>query len=122
MPGPKEFEERLQRILEAWRRLAPDKSFGGMTLAQFEALAAPSLNARRRISELEDELTREQTNRDHADDTLAPKLQQVIDGVRADPTEGPDSALIEAMGYTRKSERKTGLTRKRKGKETPPTK
>ena len=34
-------------------------------------------------------------------------------GVLADPTEGPDSPLYEAFGYTRKSERRTGLTRKR---------
>jgi hypothetical protein len=31
----------------------------------------------------------------------------------ADPTLGADSALYEAMGYTRRSERKSGLTRKR---------
>jgi hypothetical protein len=40
----------------------------------------------------------------------------VVNGVRADPEEGDDSALYEAMGYTRRSERKSGLTRKK-----PPT-
>jgi hypothetical protein len=34
--------------------------------------------------------------------------------VRADPTEGLNSALYEAMGYTRKSDRKSGLTTKKK--------
>jgi hypothetical protein len=34
--------------------------------------------------------------------------------VLADAAEGTDSALYEAFGYTRKSERKRGLTRKRK--------
>jgi hypothetical protein len=38
----------------------------------------------------------------------------VIAGILADPTEGPDSSLIEGVGRTRQSERKTGLTRKRK--------
>ena len=38
----------------------------------------------------------------------------VINGILADPDEGPDSPLYEAIGYTRRSERKTGLTRKRK--------
>jgi hypothetical protein len=82
-------------------------------------VAAPSLNSRRRIAELEDQLTQELAKRDNADDALAPKIQLVVAGVLADPTEGPDSALLEAMGYVRKSERKTGLTRKRKTKETP---
>ena len=35
-----------------------------------------------------------------------------FEGVLADPTEGPDSALYAAFGYTRTSERKSGLTRK----------
>ncbi len=36
----------------------------------------------------------------------------MFSGVRADPNFGDDSGLIEAMGYTRTSERKSGLTRK----------
>jgi hypothetical protein len=35
-----------------------------------------------------------------------------VNGVLADPEEGPDSPLYEAFGYTRASERKSGLTRK----------
>jgi hypothetical protein len=38
----------------------------------------------------------------------------VTNGVIGDPTEGPDSALYEAFGYVRKSEKKSGLTRKEK--------
>jgi hypothetical protein len=34
--------------------------------------------------------------------------------VLGDPAYGPDSALYEALGYVRKSERKSGLTRKGK--------
>jgi hypothetical protein len=33
--------------------------------------------------------------------------------VLAAPSEGDDSALYEAMGYVRKSARKSGLTRKK---------
>ena len=33
--------------------------------------------------------------------------------LKADPTEGDDSALYKAMGYVRKSDRKSGLTRKK---------
>jgi hypothetical protein len=36
------------------------------------------------------------------------------DDVTGDPAFGPDSSLYEAMGYVRKSERKSGLTRKGK--------
>jgi hypothetical protein len=116
--SPRETEQKIERMLNAWETLAPDISFGGMTLAQFRAIAAPALAARERIDDLEDQLKQALADREGADDDFLEKAQQVVDGVRADPTEGPDSALYEAFGYTRKSERKSGLTRKSK----PPTK
>ena len=105
-------------MLNAWETLAPGKSFGGMTLAQFQAAAGPAQAARQQIEDLEDQLTQAIATRDTADEAFLAKAQLAINGVLADPTEGADSALYEAMGYTRKSERKSGLTRKR---NTPPT-
>ena len=114
MPAsPKATEEKIERMLNAWRTLAPDKTFGGMTLTQFEALAAPSRDARRRIEDLDNQRAQASADREHADEAFNARSQLVVAGVLADPTEGPDSALYEAFGYTRKSERKTGLTRKR---------
>lgn len=114
MPRPKDNEEKFARVLNAWRTLAPGKSFGGMTLAQFEALVAATQSKRQRIDDLNDQLTEAITDRDHADDACAEQIRRVVAGVLADPTEGADSALYEAFGYTRKTERKSGLTRKRK--------
>jgi hypothetical protein len=105
-------------MLNGWETLAPDKSFGGMTLQQFKAAAQPAQAARQRLGEIDDQQRQALAQREAADEALQIKMQQVIAGVLADPTEGPDSALYESMGYTRKSERKTGLTRKR---NTPPT-
>lgn len=114
MPNsPKTLAEKQERMLSAWRALAPDKTFGGMTLAQFEAVTAPSRDARRKIDDLNDQLTRAIADRDAADEASSARVQQVVAGVLADPTEGPDSALYAAFGYTRKSERKSGLTRRR---------
>lgn len=115
MSRPKGIEERLERFINSWRTLAPDKSFAGMTLAQFEAACTPSTEARAQINELQDRISQAIAKRDAADESTATKMQQVVNGVLADPTEGPDSALYAAFGYTRKSERKTGLTRKRTG-------
>jgi hypothetical protein len=85
-----------------------------MTRAQFEAITAPSLAARQRIDDLEDQLKQAKADRDRADAEANAKAQLVVAGVVGDPTEGPDSALYEAFGYTPKRERKSGLTRKRK--------
>lgn len=108
-------------MLNAWETLAPDKSFGGMTLAQFRAAVQPSQAARERIEDLEDQRKQAIADRDRADEDSLSKAQLVINGVIGDPTAGPDSALYEAMGYTRKSERKSGLTRKRNTPTTPTT-
>jgi len=64
-------------------------------------------------------MTQAINDRDSADATFLAKAQLVVNGVLADPTEGPDSSLYEAMGYTRKSERKSGLHRG--GGAAPPT-
>ena len=109
--SPKTIEERINKMLTAWRTIAPKKLFAGMTYEQFEALVAPSLTSRQRINELEDKLTREKATRDQADATFNVSAQQIVAGVLADPTEGPDSALYEAMGYTPKRDRKSGLHR-----------
>lgn len=120
MPSPKEIEEKIERMLNAWRTLAPDKTFGGMTLTQFESVAAPSLGARRKIEELDNQRAQQIAERDAADDAFNDKAQLVVAGVLADPTEGSDSPLYGAFGYTRKSEIKSGLTRKRRGETAEP--
>lgn len=110
--SPKKIEEKIARMLNAWRTLAPDRSFGGMTLTQFEAVAAPSLDARRRIDDLDNQRAQAGAERDYADATFEAKTKLVVAGVLADPTLGDDSTLYEAFGYTRKSDRKSGLHRR----------
>src|SRR4051812_45652388 len=112
MSGPKEIEDRIRRMISAWESLAPTKSFFGMTLDQFKTAMQPSLAARELIKDLENQLTQAQNQRDANDEGALAKMQGVVAGVNADPTEGPDSSLLEAFGYTRKSERKSGLSRK----------
>ena len=81
---------------------------------QFEEECLPAQEARNLIEELQDKLTKALAGRDTADENTAAKIQLVVAGVLGDPTEGPDSALYKAFGYTRRSDRKTGLTRRRK--------
>ena len=112
MSGPKEIEDKIRRMVGGWESLAPTKSFFGMTLEQFKTAMQPSLAARELIKDLENQLTHAINQRDAADEVSLTKMQGVVAGVNADPTEGPDSSLLEAFGFTRKSERKSGLSRK----------
>ena len=112
MANAKKTEERIERMINAWRTLAPEKSFGGLTLTQFEAIAANSQAARQKIRRLDTELADAYVERDTADANFEANADRVVAGVLADPTEGEDSALYGGFGYTPKSQRKTGLTRK----------
>ena len=113
MAGPKEIETRIRTTISGWESLAATKSFAGMTLDQFKTTVEPSLSARETIADLENQMTLAINQRDTADQVSLAKIQGVVAGVLADPTEGPDSSLIEALGRVRQSERKTGLTRKK---------
>jgi hypothetical protein len=119
--SPKNNEIRMNRVLNAWKTLAADKSFGGMKLADFEAQVNKSLAPRRRLVEIEDEKTEQATLRDTEDEVTTDKIEVVVAGVIADPDFGSDSALYEAMGYVRKSERKSGLTRKKNNLKPKPS-
>jgi hypothetical protein len=114
MSQPKTTLEKLNLVIRGWETLAPEKTFGGMTLAQFKAAVKPSFDAREELRALESQVQAKQIERDNADAESLRRVQLVVNGVIGDPEEGTDSDLYDAFGYTRKSERKTGLTRKKK--------
>ena len=106
MSGPKEVEDQIRTRISGWESLAPTKSFFGMTLDQFKTEMQPPLAARELIKDLENQLTQAQNQRDAADEVSVAKMQGVVAGVHADPTEGPNSSLLEAFG--KKLGRETG--------------
>jgi hypothetical protein len=114
MSQPKTTLEKLNRVISGWETLTPAKSFGGMTLAQFKAAVKASFDTREELRALESQVQSKQIERDNADAESLRLVQRVVNGVIGDPEEGPDSDIYDAFGYTRKSERKTGLTRKKK--------
>lgn len=117
--SPKQNEDKMTRFVAAWKQFAPDKSFGGMTLAQFESIIAPSLDTRAQIETVSAQLQGLQLNRDQADAVSMARCNLVANGVKGDPTEGPNSDLWKAMGFVPDDERQSGLTRKKKV-PTPP--
>jgi hypothetical protein len=111
--NPKAIESKINTIIEAWKKLATAKVYGGMKLEEFQKQIAPSIAARATIADLEKQLMVAINARDEADKVSMEKITLVVNGVVGDPGAGPNSDLYEAMGYVRKSERKTGLTRKK---------
>ena len=112
--APKDVAAKLTKILNAWKNLQPAKTFCGMTYDQFAAKVQASFDHRKTIANLELDLINAQDRRDDADKLSLKAAALVVNGVKGDSTEGDNSALYEAMGYVRKSARKTGLTHKTK--------
>lgn len=112
--NPAEIQQRIANITNAWTALAPAATFAGMTLAQYTAAVKPSLDARTTITGLEEQIAQAIITRDKVDVKSEATNQQVVKAVVGDVNYGDDSALYEKMGYVRKSQRKTGLSRKKK--------
>jgi hypothetical protein len=104
--------DRIQTFLTAWRELVPSATFAGMTLAEFEVAVSAPLILRAEIMALEKQLEGKKAARSDADLAANEVLDLVVNSVRGTPGFGQDSALYRALGYVRKSERKSGLTRK----------
>lgn len=111
--SPQSTQDRYEKIENAFETLAPAATFGAMTLAQFQTAIQPSIASRTEIERIENELKAAIVARDAADATTMNACDLIVKGVVGDPNYGDDSALYEAMGYIRKSQRKSGLTRKK---------
>lgn len=110
-PNPSEGEARLDNLFESWEEIAPTAVLFGMTLTQAKAKVKPSLETRATIKQLDKQRKVAQVERDVADVSSLAFVQDVVNAVKGDPNFGEDSALYAALGYVRKSDRKSGLTR-----------
>lgn len=110
--SPKSIEGKYDRFAVALKTLAPTKSFAGYTLAEFETQCADSNAPRIALVALEDTKRQLIVDRDNVDQVTMEMCDAIVKAVVADPEFGDDSALYEALGYVRKSMRKSGLTRK----------
>ena len=107
--APKEVHGKIQSVITAWDSLAPGASFAGMTLAKFKATVQPSLDARDEVASLDGQRPVSLNKRAAADQDSNDTMLMVVNAVKGDPDHGEDSALYAAMGYVRKSERRTGV-------------
>ena len=109
--------DRFELFLHAWAKLRPGKALAGLTVEQSTALIQPCRDVRSEIAEAELRLQSANARRATVDAEFEKVLQRVINAVKADPEEGDDGDLYEAMGFVRRSVRSTGLTRRRKEQE-----
>lgn len=111
--------DRVGIFQAAWREIAPEASFAGMTLAEFETKTAPLAQSTARLQALDAQYSAELKARDEADTAVREAMRLAAHGVRANPAHGENSPLYRAMGFVPLSQRQSGLTRK--APESPPT-
>jgi hypothetical protein len=104
--------ERIGIFTAAWREIAPEASFAGMTLAEFETKTAPLAQSTARLLALDVQYAAELKARDETEAAAKETMRIVANSVRGNPAHGEDSALYRAMGFVPLSERQSGLTRK----------
>lgn len=103
----------LLQALAAWKDFAPATSFGGKQVSDLEAAVTVCQTDRSNLVNAEMEVKSIIVTRDNNDEAALMIRQFLVNGVIGDPNFGPNSAFYEALGYIRKDDRKSGLTRRR---------
>jgi hypothetical protein len=105
---------QAMRIIDAWKRSFPTKSFSALTLAQFEEVIRPARAVRVELADLGKRTKIGRTRRLVLDRSLRPVIQRIVHAVRGDPDVGENSAMYSSMGYVMKRRRrKPGRKKKR---------
>ena len=110
----KSTKEKCNVMNDAWVEGAPSAKFNGIDQATFQSDIEAAAADDAAIADLESELKMKRDVRDDKYAALNDKRSKVGMGVAGDPAYGNNSPLYGAMGFVRKSEKKSGLTRKKK--------
>jgi len=112
MSNIKLTKNRYNRVLDTRAQFAPEESFAGMMLAEFNAGVQSSIDERDRAAQAVLERRAAIASREVADIATRGLCRRVVSSIIGDPSHGADSALYRAMGYRTDAERSSGLTRK----------
>jgi hypothetical protein len=94
------------QFLSSWAEYAQNKSFAGMTLAEFEVKSKEPLEVRKDLGDARTKVSGLILKRDKADDSLNEDLILIAHAIRADKDFGEDCPLYRSLGFVPKSERK----------------
>ncbi|MCH7224531.1 hypothetical protein [Haloferula sp. A504] len=103
--------DRVEQFQAAWQELAPEETFAGMTLAEFDTAVAPVRAHELEMKALAAQKSAAVKRRKTLDTEARKVLRKVANAVRAHLSYGEDSELYRAMGYVTLSERRSGLVR-----------
>jgi hypothetical protein len=115
----KRIKEKVLKILNAWLEGASAVTeFRNTKKSEFEARVAAAQVVEDEIADLKAQLSLKEAERDDLYKQLDVDAVDIRKGVEGHKDYGDDSPLYGLMGFVRKSERKSGLTHKKKA-DTP---
>jgi len=112
----KRVKQQCNVMNDAWAEGAQAVSFNGIKQVDFLAAIDAAAAKDAAIADRKAELKMMSDGRDDDYKALDQMRSKVGQGVAGNPSYGNDSPLYGAMGFVRKSEKKSGLTRKTKTK------
>jgi hypothetical protein len=116
---PDENIRKCEGTLSGVTEIAPEVEFGGYKAADFETLVQEMRDVRDELDELETRTAAVRARRDLVDVRALEAEQLIVNGIIGNRAYGPDSPLYAATGRKRVSDRKSGLTRKKKTVQIP---
>jgi hypothetical protein len=111
--SPGEIDRHIAQVCHAWESMCRDQPFAELTRDQFMQEVQSCKDANAKFAAIDTEWTATRKERNEAYEAVRRVIQRVVSAVKAHPKYGEDSSLYAAMGYVPKSERGSGLTRKR---------
>ncbi len=109
----KEIKERATRINNAWKQGAATAIFKAITQPAFEAELNGAAADEQEIANMEAQLKLKKTALEERYKGIGNTCIDVRDGVEGHADFGRDHPIVDAMGFVRTSDRKSGLTRKK---------
>lgn len=114
----KDINQRANQIDDAWSDGAPDVEFKGHTNASLKALRAEIAAEENSIEDVKATIKIRENGVTEKYRRLNAMIVDIRSGVAGHKDYGENHPLYGGMGFVLKSERKSGLTRKKKNTET----
>jgi hypothetical protein len=115
-PDKKNINKRAAKMENGWEAEAPVAKFKKHTLEDLKAKRQTIEATEQEVEDLKAQAKLKDGEIDDMYHELDEFMVEVGEGVRGHDDYGNDSPLYGAMGFVRKSQRKSGLTRKSKNK------
>jgi hypothetical protein len=110
----KKIKERVTKMNTAWGQSAPTVAFKGITHAAFQAKIQAAAAVEQEYADLLTQAKMKADERDRLYQELSDDSVNIRDGVEGHADFGSEHPIYQTMGFTSPSQRKSGLTRKKK--------